>query len=114
MKDFDLDGGMKVVEEDEIALIIQQIDILFDTQPKEVFGEPMFGADFRGFLHDMTVSASEIEAYTSNLIRSNVELFGYNVVVKADILTGSLSDIILVTIKISDNYNEYKKTYKVE
>lgn len=114
MKDFNLNTNTGTVTlTDEMALIIQQIDIIFDTQEKSVFGEPSFGANFYNYLHDMTVTNEEIRAYVQSLL-SQVHMFDYTYDVTVDLLKGTVNDIILVGITIKDGLNSYKKTYKVE
>ena len=114
MIDFSLNPQFSEVEvNDEVSIIWQQIDMLFDTLPDEVLGEN-YGSDFHQFLWDMEIGDSEITDYTKNLIESNVTLFGRNVNVETKFLEGTQNDIILITIKIYNQYSSTEKTYKVE
>ena len=112
MKDFCLDDS-KIFVSDERELILQQIDILFDTHDGDILGES-WGTKFEDFLWDLKMSASDISAYTEDVIRTNVSLFGWHVNVETDILQGSQNDIILITIKLSNELKKKKKTYKVD
>jgi hypothetical protein len=112
MKDFCLDKESAFVNE-EVRLIIQQIDLLFDTNEDEVLGES-FGSNFYDFLWDLTVSANEISEYTKNKIESYVKLFGWNLDVHTDILQGTKNDIILIQIKLSKGSYSFEKIYKVD
>lgn len=112
MKDFCLDKT-KVFLNDEVDLIIQQIDILFDTHENEVYGEDT-GSKFEDFLWDMSVSADDISKYTEDLILSNVNLMGWKIDVHTDLMLGTQNDIILITIKIYNDYASFEKTYTVE
>lgn len=112
MKDLSISGN-DIFISNESDLIIQQIDLLFDTNENEVFGET-YGCNFYDFLWDLTVSASDITNYTLSMIYANVNLFGWTVDAETNILHGTENDIILVTIKISNSGTTIEKTYKVE
>lgn len=112
MKDFCLDESKPFVT-DERELILQQIDILFDTKPGDVIGEN-WGTRFEDFLWDLNMSADDVSAYTEDVVRSNINLFGWNVKVETNILQGSQNDIILITIKLSNELTQFEKTYKVD
>jgi hypothetical protein len=112
MKDFCLEKN-SVFLNDEADLILQQIDLLFDTHENEVLGENI-GSKFEDFLWDMTVSAEEISSYTENLIMGNVNLMGWSVDVHTDLMLGTQNDIILITIKIYNEFTSFEKTYTIE
>lgn len=112
MKDFCIDESKPFVS-DERELILQQIDILFDTQDGDIIGEK-WGTKFEDFLWDLNMSASDISSYTEDVIRTNINLFGWQVKVSTDILQGSQNDIILITVKLSDTLTQFEKTYKVD
>lgn len=112
MKDFCIDE-IKPFVSDERELILQQIDILFDTQKGDILGEE-WGTKFEDFLWDLNMSASDVSSYTEDVIRANVNLFGWSVSVETNILQGSQNDIILITIKLSDSMSQFEKTYKVD
>lgn len=112
MKDICLNtSGVLITKERD--LILQQVDILFDTDECEVFGEEHYGCDFRRFLWDLKISNSQISEYTENLIMSNVDLLGWELDVDTTILEGTNNDIILITITISKELTQYEKTYKI-
>lgn len=97
----------------DVDIVLQQIDILFDTYSGEVFGEENYGSNFERFLWDMRVSNSSIEQYTKNLITSNVNLMGFEVNVEVLICQGTMNDIIIIRITLSRESEEYEKTYKI-
>lgn len=99
---------------DERDLILQQIEILFDTKRQDILGEH-YGTRFSDFLWDLNVSANEISQYAEMVIKNNVQLFGWSVSAETTIMQGSLSDIILITIKLSNDYgDEAENTYKLQ
>lgn len=112
MKDFSLDSN-KIFVASEAELIVQQIDMLFDTNENEVLGED-YGSNFYDFLWDLTASASDITQYTKSVIYAHVNLFGWKLDVETNILDATENDIILITIKLSNYGTTFEKTYKVE
>lgn len=102
-----------VILEHDVDLVLQQIDILFDTQVDEVFGEADYGSYFDQFLWDLSISNTYIEQYTDNLIRGSVNLLGYNVRSEVKIYQGTENDIILITIHLTRDAEDYEKTYKL-
>lgn len=97
----------------ELDLILQQLDMLFDTSYKEVLGELYYGTDFDKFLYDLNYSNYQIQQYISNAVANNVYSFDYNISVDVKLLDGTQNDIILVTINISKNGKIYEQTYKI-
>ncbi len=112
MKDFCLDDK-NVFVVDERDVLVQQIDMLFDTTPDEVIGEE-YGTQFYDFLWDMTASANDISDYTKSVIYKNVNLMGWKVDVDTQLLQGTQNDIILITVKLSKYDTSFEKTYKVD
>lgn len=112
MKDFNLSSDSIFIN-DEKELIIQQIDMLFDTIPTEVLGEYEYGADFYQFLWDLKSSNRDISEYTYRLITNNVKLFGWNLSVDTKILEGTENDIILIIIELKKDFDTFEKTYRV-
>jgi hypothetical protein len=67
MKDFCLDLRAITIS-DERDLLVQQIDMLFDTNPTEVFGEE-YGSEFYNLLWDLKLSNNDISEYKICYIR---------------------------------------------
>lgn len=112
MVDFSLNND-EVLVNDEVGLILQQIDLLFDTHEDEVYGEA-FGSNFYDLLWDMSISAADVAMYTLNLIKANVKLYGWDVDVDAYFLEGTQNDILLVKITLTNGMQTIEKTYKVD
>lgn len=104
-----------VTLKDSTDLVMQQIDMLFDTSPREVLGEPYYGSDFEKFLWDMTASETTINNYITNLINSNVDLMGHQINVVSQIFMGTQHDIIMVDISIiAPDGSQYDKLYSIQ
>lgn len=112
MIDFNLDKNDPIKNSD-VGLILQQIDLLFDTTPREVLGYEEFGTDYDRFLFNLNFSDVAIEQSILSDIRS-LELFNFTPKVKAYILQGSEHDIILVDITLTRQGEVYNKTYKIQ
>ena len=112
MKDFCL-NDRKVFVSDEVESLLQQIDMLFDTNPTEVFGED-YGSSFYDFLWDLNASASDISEYKKKIIYKYVKLNGWALDVITDIIQGTQNDIILIRIQLSKYDETYEKIYRVD
>lgn len=112
MIDLSLDTDT-VVKTTDLENVIQQIEMLFDTSPFEVIGEPNFGSDFEKFLWNLNSSNYDIENYILSRIQNEVELLGFSVEVTVGIMEGTENDIILADITISRDGNSYAKTYRI-
>lgn len=47
---------------------LQELDILFETKPTEMIGNPTFGTDFEKFLWEIHPSSEELEKYINEKI----------------------------------------------
>lgn len=112
MIDLSLDENT-VLKKTDLDNVIQQIEMLFDTAPFEVIGEPMYGSDFEKFLWNLNASNYDIENYIRTRIQSEVDLSGFSVDVTVNLLEGTENDIILADITISRDGYDYTKTYKI-
>lgn len=113
MKDFCLTTDATTLDHN-IDNVIQQIDMLFDTDPNEVLGDSYYGSDYRKFLFDPLISNTTIENYARNNIISNCELFDYSLDVKCDIFLGTQNDIILLTVTLRNGSEQYEKIYNIQ
>lgn len=112
MIDFNLDAGSPI-KNDEIALIIQQIDLLFDTFPTEVFGDPDFGTEYDRYLYQLKISNSALQQEVLSDLNS-LDLFGYLPSVNVHLLEGTERDIVLIEITLTRDEEIYQKVYKIE
>ena len=62
----------------------------------------------------MNCSNQEISEYTKRAIKNNVNLFGWSCDVETTILEGTKNDILLITVKLSTDFDSFEKTYKVD
>ena len=112
MLDINLDEGAPVINKD-VDLIIQQIDMLFDTAHREVFGAPVYGTNYDEYLYNLSLS-NEAIAYQIQCDLAQLQLFGFTPEVEVSILEGTLNDIRLINIGLSRGNTYYEKTYKIQ
>lgn len=112
MVDFSLEPGKPVIDSD-VDLVLQQIDILFDTTPKEVFGDEDYGTTYDDYLYRLKISGESLKNRVLDDMYS-IDLRGFEPSVEVLLLQGTEQDIALIDITLT-RYNEtYKKTYKIE
>lgn len=110
MIDFDLNDNS--VLNDDISLIMQQVDILFGTKPREVLGFEDFGTNYDKYLFDLNISNEAIQYEVSNDLHT-LDLLGYKPDVTAYLLKGTEHDISLVEITLTKDDEQYKQVYKI-
>ena len=95
MIDFDLQNNP--ILNSDIDLVLQQIDILFDTIPTEVLGHEDFGTKYHKFLFDLNISNDAIK-YTILSDLNSLNLLGFEPKVEVHLLQGTEHDIALIEI----------------
>lgn len=111
MVDFNINKGNPINNSD-ISLILQQIDILFDTTPREVLGDEDFGTQYDSYLYKLKLSGTDIEQNVLSDLDS-LELFGFTPEVNVYLLQGTEQDIALVQINLIRGDEYYEKIYKI-
>lgn len=104
-------GGNSVLNE-EVDLLIQQIDILFDTTPTEVLGDEEFGTKYDSYLYDTRLSADNLKRIVeADLLEINTMGWTYNV--EVHLLQGTEQDIAIINIAFHKGMETVQKTYKI-
>lgn len=111
MIDFSIDKK-SIVKNSDIDLIHQQIEILFDTHPKEVLGFEDFGTIYDDYLYRLNLSNEGIRQQVLNDLHS-LELFGFNPEVEVYLMQGTERDIALIKIELTRNNEKYEQIYKI-
>lgn len=104
----------KTIIDETADLVLQQIDLLLDTDKGEVLGEQDFGTDYDKFLYEVNVGSNYIRDYIERNIENNVDLLGWQLDVQVETMMGTLNDIILVNIELSKDRDVYSKVYKID
>lgn len=102
-----------VVLDGDVDLIIQQIEMLFDTRCGNVLGDYDFGTRFDTYLFNPNIGNHMVESEVKRYIEENVELFGWSVEVSVEFLAGTQHDIMLMKVTFGKESESYSKIYKV-
>ena len=111
MIDFNIDNGSPVKSGD-IELLLQQIDILFDTAPREVLGAENFGSTYDTYLHRLKLSNNANKQQVISDI-SSLDLQGFDFDVEVHFLQGTERDIALIEINFTKDEMTYNRVYKI-
>ena len=96
----------------EVDLLLQQVDILFDTTPTEVLGQDQFGTQYDKYLYDTKLSASNLKTIIEQDI-STINLMGWNYDVEVHLLQGTEQDIAVIKIMFYKGIESVQKIYKI-
>ena len=111
MIDFDLKNNQPT-QNNDIYLVLQQIDLLFGTKPKEVLGFEDFGTNYDRYLYDLNITNEAIEYSVLSDLES-LDLMGFSPEVRVYLLQGTEHDIALVNISLTREDEYYQKIYKI-
>lgn len=113
MEDFSRTNN-NIIIQNNIDFILQQIDILLDTNKYEVLGDNDFGSDYDRFLYELNVSNDFIKNYVYNNITSNIDMMDWELSVDVQILAGVKNDIILLELNVFKDDDVYSKVYRID
>lgn len=97
----------------EVDLIMQQIEVLFDTHPGDVIGYHDFGTEMSSYLFNPNIGNKLVESEVTRYIEQNVELFGWQLKVTVEFLAGTQNDILLLKVSFYKESDIYTRIYKV-
>ena len=114
MIDFTLSSKLSddVQISNDLLCALQQIDLLFNTEPNEVLGDEQFGSNYDKYLYKLGVSNSALETKIANDIHQ-LNLFGYAPEVKVTIVDGTYRDIAFIDITLKGEFDYFTKTYMI-
>lgn len=112
MEDFNLTPGKPVIS-DELSILKQEIDILFDTTPGDVHGNINFGTDYEYSLYNLQLSAQSLEDQMYEDLMK-MDLLGWTPDVSVKLYQGTERDIALIQVSLSKNEDVFNKTYKIQ
>lgn len=96
----------------EVDLLLQQVDILFDTTPTEVLGDENFGTKYDSYLYDTRLSASNLKLIVEDDL-SQLNLMGWDYEVEVHLLQGTEQDIAVIRITFYKGIESVQKTYRI-
>lgn len=111
MTDLNLEKGSPLLT-DDIDILKQEINILFDTRPGDLIGAIDYGTDYEKDLYQLNMSPNTL----SDQMRSDLqqlELFDYNVSVDTKLAMGTERDIALIQVNLTKDDVEYTLNYNI-
>lgn len=111
MIDFNLHEGDPLID-DDVQLILQQIDILFGTTPRDLFGDLDYGTRYDTYLYKLHVTEDQLQREILHDL-SSLDLRGFTPAVDVYLCAGTERDIAVIEINLYQNTRMYKKVYKI-
>jgi hypothetical protein len=115
MIDFSISNKLTddLVISNDLYCVLQQIDLLFDTDVNDVLGDPSFGTNYDKYLYTLGVSNASLEQkIMSDLYK--LDLCGFTPSVQVKIVEGTQRDIAFINITLTGDYEEHNKTYMIK
>lgn len=112
MVDFNLGYGSATIN-DDVECLIQQINILFDTNPGDLLGDIDYGTDYEYFLYELKLPPDILADRMMEDICS-LDLMGYTPEVKVYLMQGTERDIAVIQVDLYKDSKRYTKTYKIQ
>lgn len=115
MIDFNLSTDVfdGIILKDDLSCVLQQIDLLFNTEPYDVLGDFNYGTNYDKYLYTLGMSNISLENKILSDIKS-LNLCGYTPKVNVTIVEGTVRDIAFIDITLYGDYDEYNKTYMIK
>ena len=115
MIDFSLSNKLTddIVISNNLICALQQIDLLFDTSPNDVLGDPSFGTNYDKYLYTLNISNVTLENRIMDDL-SQLNLCGFRPSVTVNIVEGTQRDIAFINITLYGSYENYEKTYVIK
>lgn len=114
MIDFALSNKLTddIVINHDLLYVLQQIDLLFNTDLNAVLGDENFGSNYDDYVYTTGISNFALE----NKIQADInklDLLNFSVSVSVSLVEGTQRDIAFIDITISGDYDNYTKTYVI-
>ena len=115
MIDFSLSNKLSddIVISNDLICLLQQVDLLFNTDINDVLGDINFGSNYDKYLYTLGMSNEALQEKILSDIKK-LELFGYIPTVKVSIVEGTQRDIAFIDITFTGDYDDYNKTYVIK
>ena len=102
-----------IVINNDLIYVLQQIDLLFDTDIDDVLGDSSFGTNYDKYLYTLGVSNVSLETKILNDL-NKLDLCNFAPSVSVKIVEGTHKDIAFIDITLTGDYEEYNKTYVIK
>lgn len=114
MIDFSLSNKLTddILISNDLICVLQQIDLLFNTEPDDVLGDANFGTNYDKYLYTIGMSNAALETKIMNDLYK-INLCGFTPSVTVTIVDGTHRDIAFIDITLTGTYEDYTKTYVI-
>lgn len=116
MIDFSISNKLTddVTISNDLLLVLQQIDLLFDTNPNTVLGADEFGTNYDRYLYNLNMSPYDLQYTIKKDIYNKIDLRGFNVDVIVSLIEGTVRDIAIIDIVLIGNYETFNTSYVIK
>ena len=91
----------------DLDVFLQELDILFNTEEYEVYGNHELGMSLERFLGKFSINSSQVRTLCVKQIQNNCYMQEYfNWEVKSDFVQGNVRDILMLSIIIKDKFTQ--------
>lgn len=111
MIDLNLEPGDPTIDND-IEVLLQQVNILFETTPGDLYGDIEYGTDYSYYLYELKYSAEQLRNQIMDDLRE-IDKLGFAIDVDVKLIHGTEDDIALVQIVFFKNSRTYTQNYKI-
>jgi hypothetical protein len=115
MIDFSISNKLtdELVISNDLICVLQQIDLLFNTDIDDVLGDSSFGTNYDKYLYTLGIGNASLEQKIINDLYK-LDLCGFKPSVTVKIVEGTQRDIAFIDITLTDDYEEFNKTYIIK
>ena len=115
MIDFNLSNKFTkdITISNNLLCVLQQIDLLFNTDIDDILGDSSFGTNYDKYLYALDVSNMSLESKVMSDLKK-LDLCGFIPSVIVKIVEGTQRDIAFIDITLTGDYEEYNKTYVIK
>lgn len=117
MIDFNVFGELtdKVVLNTDEEYVVQQIDLLFNTDRESVLGDLNYGTNYDRYIYTVGMSNIALESKIMGDL-NKLDLLSYTPSVSVTLVEGTIRDIALIDIILTDEagINTFNKTYMIK
>lgn len=110
--DLNLTDSNSALISDDISVLRQQIDILFDSTPGDLHGDINYGTDYEYMLFELKLSETQLKQKILADINS-LDLRGFTPEVEVYLMVGTEREIALICVTLTKDYKKISKTYKI-
>lgn len=111
MIDFSADTANTIKWADR-DILLQEIDLLFDTTPGEVLGQESFGTRYDRFLYNLSITNEGVRQQVLSDL-SKIDMRGYVPEVEVLLMEGTEHDIAFIRISLTREGETFNRTYRL-